>query len=74
MRFDVNCVLKALMVAALVVLAGSQTVQAEPAEAVTLEADSPIESQASLLTDVVDVQRYNRSIHIMVMLLGDSVS
>lgn len=29
-----------------------------------------VESQTSLLTDVVDVQRYNRSIHIMVMLLG----
>ena len=58
-----------LIVAAVLVLAGSQAVQAET-EALTLEAGSPVESQTSLLTDVVDVQRYNRSIHIMVMLLG----
>ena len=70
MSSDVNCVLKMLMVAAIVLLVGSQTVQAEQVGTPTLEVDSPIESHASLLTDIVDVQRYNRSIHIMVMLLG----
>lgn len=59
-----------LLVAAMLVLAGSQTVQAEAGGALTLEAGPAVESQTSLLTDVVDVQRYNRSIHIMVMLLG----
>ena len=68
MRLDVNCV-KMLIVTAILVLAGSQTVQAEQVGALTLEVGSPVESQATLLTDVVDVQMYNRSIHIMVMLL-----
>jgi ammonium transporter Rh len=70
MRLDVNCVLRMLVVAALLVLAGNQTVQAEKTGMPSVEADSPIQSHASLLTHVVDVQRYNRSIHIMVMLLG----
>jgi ammonium transporter Rh len=59
-----------LIVAAILVFAGSQTVQAEQVGALTLETDSTIDSQASLLTNMVDVQRYNRSIHIMVMLLA----
>jgi ammonium transporter Rh len=50
-------------------MAGSQTVQAEQVGALSLEAGSPVESPGTLLTDVVDVQMYNRSIHIMVMLL-----
>lgn len=68
MRLDVNCV-KMLIVTAILVLASSQTVQAEQVGALTLKVGSPVESQATLLTDVVDVQMYNRSIHIMVMLL-----
>ena len=70
MRLDVNCILKMLTVAAILVLAGSQTVQAEQPAAVTIEAGNSLQSQASLLNDVVDVQRYNRGIHVMVMLLG----
>ena len=70
MVLDVNCVLKVMLIAAIILLAGGQTVYAEQSGTLTLEADSSMESQASLLTDVVNVQRYNRSIHIMVMLLG----
>lgn len=64
--------LKLSIVAALMLLGAGQTVKAEQgeAEALTLEAGSPVESQTSLLTDVVEVQKYNRSIHIMVMLLA----
>lgn len=70
MRLEVKCVFKALIISALMLLAGSHTVQAEHAGASALETHSSIEPQASLLTEVAEVQRYNRSIHIMVMLLG----
>lgn len=70
MRLDVNGVFKVLIIAAVLAAAGSQTAQAQQAGTPALEAGSPSEPQISLLTDVVDVQRYNRSIHIMVMLLA----
>lgn len=70
MRLDVNGVFKVLIIAAVLAAAGSQTAQAQQAGTPALEAGSPSKPQISLLTDVVDVQRYNRSIHIMVMLLA----
>jgi len=69
MRLGSNCV-KMLIVAAILLLAGSQAVQAEQIGEVTLEVGSAVESHATSLTDVTDVQMYNRSIHIMVMLLA----
>ncbi len=69
MRLNINCATM-LIVTAILVLAGSQKLQAEQVGALSLEAGSPVKSQATLLTDVVDVQMYNRSIHIMVMLLA----
>lgn len=59
-----------VIVAAILILAGTLTVRAEPAGPLSLKAQSPADSQAPLWTDVVDVQKYNRSIHIMVMLLA----
>jgi len=70
MRLDLNYVLKMLIVAAILVLAGSQKIRAEQVGALTLKDGSSAESQASLLTDMTNVQKYNRSIHIMVMLLA----
>ncbi len=69
METGTKCVLKIVIVAAILVLAGRATVRAGQAGSVGPEVESA-DLQAPQLTDVVDVQRYNRSIHIMVMLLA----